>query len=97
MAVIFNRAVQRDVRQILDYYDTESGRKLADAFYEELIQKIEDVEANPERCHFVEPMLRRANLKRFPYHFIFRQIGRDIRILVVRHDNRHPAFGMKRR
>lgn len=97
MAVIFNRAVQRDVHQILDYYESESGRRLADAFYRELIRRVEEANANPERFHFTEPPLRRANLRRFPYHFLFRQMGENIRILVVRHHKRHPSFGMRRR
>ncbi len=97
MSVVFNSSVQRDVRHVLDYYETESGQSLADAFYDELIEKIEMAETTPARFHFAEEPLRRANLQRFPYHFIFRQIGKDIRILVVRHHKRRPSFGMKRR
>ena len=97
MAVFFNKAVQRDVSQILNYYETESGSNLADGFYKELIRRIEEAEASPEQFHFVEPPLRRVNLRRFPYHFLFRQIGDDIRVLVVRHHRRHPSFGIRRR
>lgn len=41
MAVSFNRAVQRDENEILDYYEAESGSLLADAFYRELLSEIE--------------------------------------------------------
>jgi len=40
--------------------------------------------------------LRRANLKRFPYHFLFRVVGDCVRILVVRHHRRHPEYGVER-
>jgi hypothetical protein len=39
----------------------------------------------------------RVNLRRFPYHFLFRIVGDSVRILVVRHDRRHPSFGIRRR
>jgi plasmid stabilization system protein ParE len=97
MAVIFNRLVQKDVWQILDFYEEESGEALADAFYRELMESVLNAEENPSRHHFLKEPLRRANLKRFPYHFIYRQIGKDIRVLVVRHHKRHPSVGMKRR
>ncbi len=97
VAVFFNKAVQRDVSQILEHYETESGSKLANAFYEDLNRRIEDAEAHPEQFRSVEPSLRRANLRRFPYHFLFREIGDDIRVLVVRHHRRHPSFGIRRR
>ena len=97
MAVIFNRAVQRDVSEVLEYYRMESGGELADRFFEELMRVIEAAEDNPQKFHFVEPPVRRANLNRFPYHFLYRQVGTDIRVLVVRHNKRHPNFGKHRR
>lgn len=36
--------------------------------------------------------IRRVNLQRFPYHFLFRIVGDVVRILVVRHHNRYPAL-----
>ena len=40
--------------------------------------------------------LRRVNLDRFPYHFLFRIHGDTVRILVVRHHRRHPLYGRQR-
>ena len=97
MAIVFNRAVQRDVNQILEYYRREAGDVLADAFFEELLAAIDDAHEHPERHHYAVQPLRRVNLKRFPYNFIFREIGSDIRVLVVRHHKRHPSFGLRRR
>jgi hypothetical protein len=36
-------------------------------------------------------------LKRFPYHFLFREISGGIRITVVRHHRQHPARGLEER
>ena len=41
MAVIFNRTVQSDVNEILEYYRSESGEDLADQFFEELMNVVE--------------------------------------------------------
>ena len=49
----------------------------------------------PGRYHFFKGDLRRANLKRFPYHFLYRVAGDCVRVLVVRHNRRHPDYGLK--
>jgi len=42
--------------------------------------------------------LRRAVMQRFPYVVYFRQAQADrIRITVVKHQRRHPAYGRDRR
>lgn len=33
----------------------------------------------------------------FPYHFLYEEDQRKIRFLVLRHDKRHPNFGLRRR
>jgi len=46
----------------------------------------------------VEADIRRALMKRFPYVILFRVIADDcVRITVVKHEKRHPAFGIARR
>lgn len=52
---------------------------------------------NPTRFHPVAGELRRANLRRFPYHFLFRIHGDTVRILVLRHHHRAPDYGTARR
>jgi toxin ParE1/3/4 len=51
----------------------------------------------PETFSIRERDIRRVNLDRFPYHFLFRLVGDAVRILVVRHHHRHPKFGITRR
>ena len=72
------------------------SEKLADEFKAELRNVIAMALANPDRFHPVKPGFHRANLKRFPYHFIYREIPEGIRVTLVRHHHRHPEFGMER-
>jgi len=52
---------------------------------------------SPETYAIRERGIRRVNLDRFPYHFLFRSVRDVVRILVVRHHSRHPSVGMSRR
>jgi plasmid stabilization system protein ParE len=96
MMVIYHPSVQRDVNRILQYYHSISGR-LADEFWDELLEYIAAAAKNPEHFHFAEEGLRRANLQKFPYHFLFRTLTDKIRITVVRHNKRHPRHAIQRK
>ena len=95
MNVTYHPAVRRDVRNILRHYDSISIR-LGDEFWEELEALIERARANPGRFHPSDRGLRRANLKSFPYHFLYRVRPDSIRIVAVRQHERHPSYGAKR-
>jgi toxin ParE1/3/4 len=70
---------------------------LAEDFYAELRGLLLEVAVNPESFPLREKDLRRANLRRFPYHCLFRIVGDTLRILVVRHHRRRPSLGLRRR
>ena len=95
MKVVYHPAVQRDVSRILLHYDSINDR-LGDEFWDELHSLVSAAAANPNRFHFERPNQRRVNLKRFPYHFLFREIPGGIRITVVRHHKQNPQFGLRR-
>jgi len=95
MSVVYHSFVQRDVSQILRYYDRISNR-LGDEFWEELNFIIKQASTNPKHFHFETRDRRRANLKRFPYHFLFRESASGIRVTVVRHNKQHPKRGLER-
>jgi plasmid stabilization system protein ParE len=95
MRVAYHPAVQKDVNTILKYYEGISPL-LADEFWDELLRFIELIGENPGRSHPAERGLRRVNLRRFPYHILFRQLPIAIRIIVVRHNKRHPSIGVRR-
>ena len=96
MKVVYHPAVQRDVSRILRHYDGIND-KLGDEFWDELNSFINRAGANPKRFHLEARDRRRVNLKRFPYHFLFREIAGGIRITVVRHHKQHPERGLDRK
>lgn len=97
MRISFHPQVSREVRRAVSYYDDVGGRPLGDAFHAEVLTRIDQAIANPKRFHFQEGDIRRANLKRFPYHFLYRESFFGIRVLVLRHDKQNPKFGMRRK
>jgi len=52
----------------------------------------------PERWMFVIHDVQRSLMNRFPYVIYFRVVaGTTIRITLVKHEKRHPRFGLDRR
>lgn len=97
LQVIYHRGIQRDLRAALAFYDHEGGSKLGDRFFAEAEELVAAVLRNPRHFHPVDEDLRRAGLSSFPYHFIYRLDERSLHFLVLRHDKRHPSFGLKRK
>lgn len=94
MNLIYHRDVQRDVSAVLDYYDEVGGSGLGDAFFADFMAHVALALENPARFHPITGDLRRANLERFPYHFLYRTEANTLRILVLRHHHRDPAHGL---
>src|SRR2546423_8909030 len=97
MLLEFHRQVASDISQIMDYYEEVAGGQLADEFYAELRSSFEKAAESPEAYNVRERDLRRVNLERFPFHFLFRIVDERVRILVVRHHRRRPSLGLTRR
>ena len=97
MGATFHPLVPRDVRRAVAHYDEVASRELGDAFHTELLLRIDQAISNPKRFHFYQGDIRRANLKRFPYHFLYRVTLFGIRVLVVRHNRQNPNLGMRRK
>ena len=96
MRIEYHPSVSQDVAEGMRRYEAVS-EKLAAEFKTELRRVITMAGANPNRFHPVKPGFHRANLKRFPYHFIYREIPEGIRITLIRHHRRDPDVGMERR
>jgi plasmid stabilization system protein ParE len=82
---------------IRHHYAEKAGEELADRFYHKFISIAKKVAEMPTRYHVVHGILRRAAIKGFPYHFLFREATAGVRILVLRHDKRHPSYGLSRK
>jgi len=97
MRLALHPKVYSDIDSIMAYYEEVASRELANEFYAELRHFMVEAAARPESFAIREGDIRRVNLYRFPYHFLFRIVGDAVRILVVRHHSRHPSLGIGRR
>lgn len=97
MRLVLHPKVYSDIDEIMGYYERVATPELADDFYAELRHYIKLAAERPESFSIRERDIRRVNLQRFPYHFLFRIVGDAGRILVVRHHSRRPTVGIRRR
>lgn len=97
MRVIFHRQAQSEIISILQYYKEIASPETAREFLSELRVYVNRIAQRPESFAVVSPVLRRANLKRFPYHLLFYCIESQIKVVAVVHNHRHPSVGTKRR
>lgn len=95
MEAKFHRRVQADLNKILEKYLFISN-ELGDDFFEEFMSGIRKATENPQFFHFDASGLRRCNLYRFPYHFLYDVRDSGVRVWVLRHDKQKPSFGMRR-
>jgi plasmid stabilization system protein ParE len=93
---IFHPIAANEARGIESGY-AKISEELADRFWSELNEAIDEVFDHPEQQHFDPSGYRRRNLTKFPYHILFEVRMDCIRIMVIRHHHRNPSFGMRRR
>lgn len=98
MRLEFHPAVQGDLETALDYYEEEGGPHLADRFEMEFRACLRAIKAGPKQfsLYHVNPILRRVRLKSFPYLIVYREQSDVIRVTLLKHERRHPRFGMTR-
>ena len=97
MLLEFHPLARSDISRIMDHYEDAGGAEIADEFYSELWSFLRKVVNSPGGYAIRERDIRRVNLDRFPFHFLYRIIGERIRILAVRHHRRRPALSTHRR
>jgi plasmid stabilization system protein ParE len=84
-----------DYREASDHYEGISS-DLQRQFRTEALSALDRILANPSLYAEVQG-IRRALLKRFPYSVVYRIVDANtVRVLVIRHHRRHPAFGRDR-
>lgn len=96
MRLVLHPKVSSDVLKIIEYYEGVATPELADDFYAELRHFIADAAERPESFSIREHDVRRVNLLRFPYHFLFRIAGDTVRILLcgITEDIQHRVSGV---
>ena len=97
MRIEYHPAIEGELAEIRDYYN-EQSRNLGDDFINEFERQVLRIAATPSRWMLVRGDTRRALMNRFPYLMLFRVVNdAAIRISVIKHERRHPAYGMNRR
>jgi toxin ParE1/3/4 len=97
MTIDYHPEVQRELEEARDFYEKRApglGAQFIDEFERQALR----ITATPERWMIIKADIRRALMSRFPYIIYFRQSAPDrIRITVVKHQRRHPAYGLERK
>lgn len=96
MTVEYHPAVERELREIRDFYEKRVpglGKEFIDEFERQVLR----IAATPTRWMALTGEIRRAIMPRFPYLVFFRQVDSErVRITVVKHQRRHPSYGRDR-
>lgn len=97
MRIEYHPAVAAELTEIRDYYNGKVPG-LGDAFIDEFEREVLRIAAMPERWMLVRRDIRRALMRRFPYAILYRVSKDDaVRITVVKHERRHPAYAASRK
>ena len=72
MGLVLHPKVYSDIDEIMAYYERVATRQLADEFYAELRYYMQQSGERPESFAIRARDLRRVDLQRFPYHFLYR-------------------------
>lgn len=98
MRVEFHPALQQDFKEALEHYEREGGIHLAERFESEFRGCLKALQAAPRQFSFYlkSKSFRRIRLETFPFVLVYREKANVVRILVLKHERRHPRFGMTR-
>jgi len=97
MRIEYHPALEAELAEVRNYYNDRS-RNLGDDFINEFERQVLRIAAMPSRWRVVRGDMRKALMRRFPYLIFFRVVDDSvIRITVIKHERRHPAYGMHRR
>ncbi len=96
MKVVYHTQVQKDLDDAWRYYESAS-EGLGDRFFDEFLAVIVGIEKNPKRWPPTDKGRRVALFSKFPYKLLYRIEAEQVKVLVVRHQKRSPAFGDRRR
>lgn len=93
MSYSLHHSAERDLTGAFRFYKTEAGRGVAGRFLKEFERVVKILEEFPDIGTPTNDERRVYPLSGFPYSIIYRSVDTGIRVLVVRHQSRDPAFG----
>jgi toxin ParE1/3/4 len=94
--IVYHKSVQRDIDEAWRWYE-DASPGLGDEFFDEFLSVIEGIRSNPQRWAFTTRGRRMALFGRFPYKLLYRVESERVKVFVVMHQKRHPAFGAQRK
>lgn len=96
MRIEYHPAVEDELREVIDYYN-QCSPNLGNEFLDEFDKEILRIAQSPLFWCVVAEDIRRALMQRFPYAIYFRLVQSDVvRVTVVKHQRRHPDYGLDR-
>lgn len=96
MRYSLHRGAEQDLTEAFRFYRREGGNGLARRFLDEFERVMRLLEEFPDIGKPTGDDRRSFPLTGFPYSVIYRHPNAEIRVLVVRHQNRDPAHGEQR-
>jgi len=96
MKVTLHPAAEQDVHEAAAFYEREGSPLVAARFVAEFKRLATLLLEHPEIGSLRSSGRRGFPMRVFPYTVVYRVTGADIRILVVKHDSKHPGFGGRR-
>lgn len=96
MSYSLHRGAEQDLADAFRFYRREGGSGVARRFLDEFERAMTLLEEFPGLGKPMGEDRRALPLTGFPYSVIYRCVGSEIRVLVVRHQNRDPDHGEHR-
>ena len=96
MSYSLHRGAQQDLTDAFKFYRREAGNGLARRFLDEFERVVTLLQEFPDIGRLTGEDRRSFPLTGFPYSVIYRHVNAEIRVLVVRHQNREPEHGARR-
>jgi len=93
--VITHPEAADELREALQWYGRTSTRA-PDRLLVEYDAHVAQICQSPDSIRFIYREYRRLNLDRFPYAIIYRIREREIFIIAVMHERRHPDYWKRR-
>jgi plasmid stabilization system protein ParE len=95
MRVVFAPQAREELLEGTDYYRDRSSQA-ADNFQIDVANAIDLLQQFPGAGSPISQSARRLRLRSFPYQFIYRVEGEDIRVYAVAHLKRKPRYWIDR-
>lgn len=93
--VVTHPEAQEDLSEALEWLQ-ERTLWSANELLNDYDKQVEQIRQSPASHHFIYQEFRRANLKRFQYHVIYRANINTLFIIAFAHAKRHPDYWKSR-